>query len=146
MDTLIAANRYYREGRFDAAKAACLAVAATEPSNAEALERLGAIALLENLCGEARRLFEEALRNRPSYRRFWPMTADLDYRIAMTHYREDNFGAASTHFRRAAGPIAIGPFRELKALADRAELLADGDSYVVEGPEETRIAFLATDP
>lgn len=143
---MTAMNRHYLEGRFDAAKAACLAATAIEPSNAEALDRLGAIALLENRCGEARRLFEEALRNRPPYRRFWPMTAELDYRIAMTHYREDDFGAASVHFRRAAGPISIGPFRELKALADQAELLADGDSYIVEGSEETRIAFLATDP
>lgn len=146
MKELVSANKHYLEGRFAEARVACLEAIAIAPSNAEAWERLGAIALLQNQCGEARRFLEEASRSRPAYRRFWPMTAELDYRIAMTHYREDNFGAASAHFRKAAGPIAIGPFRDLQALADQAALFADGNSYVVEGPEQTRIAFLVTDP
>lgn len=144
--SLATANQHYLEGRFDKAGAAYRDVIAGEPSNVEALERLGTIALLQNECGEAQHFLEEASRSRPSYRRYWPMTADLDYRIAMTHYRKDEFGAASTRFRKAAGPLAIGPFRELRALADHTALLANGPCYVIEGPEEGRVAFLATDP
>lgn len=143
---LATANQHYLEGRFDEARAAYQNVIAIEPSNAEALERLGAIALVQNNCGEAQRFFEEASHSRPSYRQFWPMTADLDYRLAMTHYRQDEFGAASARFRKAAGPMAIGPFRELRALADHTALLAESPCYVIEGAEENRVAFVATDP
>ena len=143
---LATANNHYLQGRFDEAKAAYLNAVAADPSNFEALERLGMIALLENQSGEARRLFGVALRQRPSYRRLWPFTADLAYRIAMTHYREDDFGGAASWFRKAAGPIAIGPFRDLKALACQSALLANGESYDVEGPDKTQIDFLTTDP
>lgn len=143
---LATANNHYLQGEFDEAKAAYLAAVAADPSNNEALERLGMIALLENRCGKSRRLFGEALRQRPFYRRSWPLTTDLAYRIAMTHYREDDFGGAAAWFRKAAGPIAIGPFRDLQALAYQSALLANGESYAIEGPDETHIDFLATDP
>lgn len=48
MGNLIAANSHYTQGRFEEGKAAYLGAVADEPSNTEALERLGTIALLEN--------------------------------------------------------------------------------------------------
>jgi hypothetical protein len=140
------AHALYFQGKFDEAKAAYLEITGTDSTNAAALEGLGQIALWENQCQEAEHRFKQALHHRPWYRQFWPFHAQLKYRLALTYYRQDSFRAAAECFREAAGPVAIGPFQYLKALADQAALFDDDASYVIEGPEQTKVGFLATDP
>lgn len=143
---LDAADVIYREGKFTEAEAAYLKAKELAPENAIVLERLGTIALWNNHPEEAERYFEEALRHTPWYENFWPFNAQLKYRLAMTYYRQDRFAKAAQLIREAAGPIAIGPFRELKALGQQADLFADETPYVIEGPEQSRIDFVVTDP
>ncbi len=140
------AESLYLQGRFDEAKAAFLEVAQRDPTNAAALERLGTIALWENQCDEAKERFGKAWRHRAWHRRHWPFDSQIKYRQALMHYRQDQFASAAMCFRSAAGPLAIGPFRDLKALAAQTALLSGEEAYAVEGPAQTRIAFLATDP
>jgi hypothetical protein len=140
------AGTLYHQGRFDEAKAAYLNLAERDPTNSATLKQLGTIALWENQCAEAQRRFEDAWRHRGWLERCWPFNAELKYRLGLTHYRQDQFVTAASCFREAAGPLAIGPFRELKALAAQTALFGSNAAYGVEGPEQTRIPFLATEP
>jgi tetratricopeptide (TPR) repeat protein len=143
---LNAADVIYREGRFAKAEAAYLKVKELDPANAIVLERLGTIALWNNHLEEAERYLEDALRHTPWYRDFWPLNTQLKYRLAMNYYRQYRFAKATQLFRDAAGPIAIGPFRELKALSQQAALFVDETPHAIEGPEQSQIDFLVTDP
>lgn len=140
------AHALYLQGRFNDAKAAYLQIVASDSGNAAVLERLGEIALWENQCSQAQHLFEQALHDRPWHSRFWPLDAQLKYRLALTHYRRDSFATAARWFRQAAGPFPIGPLRELKALEQQAALFDTDATYAVEGPEETTVPFVVTDP
>lgn len=140
------ADALYAQGRFDDAKAACLEIVARDPHDAAAFERLGTIALAQNNCDEARRFHAQAARHRSWLRRFWPFNAALNYQRALTEHREHRFATASTWLRRASGPLAFGQFRDLKALATQFALFGDAGACTVEGPAQTRVDFLATDP
>ena len=129
------ADILYVQGRFDEAKAVYLEGAERDLTDAAMLERLGTIALWGNQCDEARHRFEEALRHRPWHGRRWPFDAQITFRLAVAHYRQDRFSTASSWFRRAAGPLAIGPFRDLKSLAEQTALFDDHTAYAAEGPE-----------
>jgi Aspartyl protease len=140
------ASALYRQGKFDEAKAAYLRLAERDPANAATLQQLGTIALWENRCEQAQRLFEAASGHRGWLGRRWPFNAELNYRLGLTHYRQDRFATAASYFRAAAGPLAIGPFQELHGLAAQTALFGNETPYEIEGPAQTRIPFLATDP
>ena len=66
--------------------------------------------------------------------------------MAMTYYRMDHFPQSAQLFKEAAGPIPLGPFRDTKALGEHLALFGKETPYLVEGPEETRVGFVITDP
>jgi hypothetical protein len=140
------AEAVYREGKFSEAEAAYLKAKELAPENALILERLGEIALWNNRADEAERYLGEALRNKPWYENFWPLSSQLKYRLAMTEYRRDRFAQAAQYFREAAGPIAFGPLQELKALGQHTALFANETPYSIEGPAQSRVNFIVTDP
>jgi hypothetical protein len=86
------------------------------------------------------------LRTVPWYANVWPLTSDLKYRLSQAYYRRDRFTDAATIIREAAGPISIGPFKDLDALGRQMELFAGQTPYEIEGPEQSRIEFVITDP
>lgn len=142
---LQAAEADYRAGRFSQAETAFLNVHARDPNNATAIERLGTIALWRNRAEEAARYFEQALDRASGLTKAWPFNVQLKTQLAMTYYRQDRLAEAARLFKEAAGPIALGPFRELQALG-RHLALAGREPYAIEGPEEARIDFVITDP
>lgn len=143
---LEAANANYREGKFTEAKAAYLEVKELDPKNTQVLEHLGTIALWNNRPEQAEQYFKEALHYAPWLQKLWPFNIQLKTSLAMTYYRMDNFPESARLFKEAAGPVVLGPFRDIKALGQQLALFGKETPYIIEGPEETRIDFVITDP
>jgi hypothetical protein len=141
-----AAETAYHAGRFAEAEAAYLEAQALAPENALILGRLGEIALWNNRPEEAENYLSEALRHTRWYKNIWPLNAQLKYRLATANYRRDRFAQAAPYFRQAAGPIALGPFQDLKALGQHTAFFANETPYAIEGPGQSRVAFVVTDP
>ncbi len=136
----------YYAGRFMGAREALTKAQALDSNQPLILSRLGDLALLDNRPDLAIGWYRQAQIHTPWYENVWPLNADLKRRLAMAEYRRDGFAEAARYFREAAGPIAIGPFSQLKALGTQAADLASAPAYVINGPHETRIPFAATDP
>ncbi|MCX8129646.1 MAG: aspartyl protease family protein [Clostridia bacterium] len=143
---LNAADELFRHGRLTEAEAAYKEIREMTPDNVILLGRLGILALWNNKTEEAEKMLKSALHNIPWYQSFWPFTAELDFKLAMTYYRKNDFKKAAEQFKKAAGPIALGSFKQLKALESQAKLFEDDEAYIIEGPEESRIDFIRTDP
>ena len=143
---LAVGDSLYQEGRFDEAEAAYLNALALAPGNAAALEKLGLISLWRNDTGEAENYFIDALNHTPWYRNFWPLNTNLKYHLGMTYLRQDRFEDLTQLFQEARGPVAIGPFRDLDAFGKQMALFGNESPYTIEGPDETRIDFVITDP
>lgn len=140
------AGAAYRAGQFEGAASLYRQAHSLEPRSPLILEQLGNIALLDNQADEAVAYFEEAIRKSPWPTNLWPLNAQRKTRLAMAYYRRDRFAEASRLFRQASGPIPVGPFRELRTLAEHTELFADRKPYRIDGPSESRIPFVVTDP
>ncbi len=140
------ADAAYHAGRFAEAGESYAAITKLDPKNAFALERLGTIALWNNRPDEAVEYLEKALRQASGAQKLWPFNTQLNLRMAMAHYRADHFPEASKFFKQAAGPIALGPFRQIDALGKWLAAFGAGQPYLIEGPDETRIEFVMTDP
>jgi predicted aspartyl protease len=136
----------YQEGRSDEAEVAYLNALALAPGNPAALEKLGLISLWRNDTQEAESYFIDALNHTPWYRNFWPLNTNLKYHLGMTYLRQDRFSDLTQLFYEARGPIAIGPFRDLDSFGKQMELFGNEAPYTIEGPDETRIDFVITDP
>lgn len=143
---LEAGDTLYQEGRFNKAEAAYLNALKLAPENATVLEKLGLIALWRNDTEEAESYFVDALDHTPWYRNFWPLNINLKYRLGMTYLRQDRFADLAELFSEARGPVAIGPLRDLDAFGKQMALFENETPYIVEGPNETRIDFVTTDP
>ena len=143
---LEAADILYQEGKFDRAEVAYLNALELAPGNATILEKLGLIALWRNDTEEAESYFVQALSHTPWYRNYWPLNTNLKYNLGMTYLRQDRFSDLAQLFKDARGPVAIGPFRDLDAFGKQMALFGDETPYLVEGPNETRIDFITTDP
>lgn len=140
------ADDAYRQGHFTEAEAAYLHALEAAPADTKVLQRLGTLALWHNRTEQAEDYLLRALDSAPVWRRFWPLNAELKSRLALTCYRMDRFADAARWFDEAAGPVALGPFRELDSHA-RALRLFDGlVPYALEGPDESQIPFVITDP
>jgi tetratricopeptide (TPR) repeat protein len=143
---VMSAAAAYRAGKFSEASAAYSTVTQLDPKNASAREHLGAISLWNNHPDEAIGHLKEALRLTTGLQKLWPLNAQLNVRLAMAHYRADRFPQASTFFKQAAGPIALGPFRQLEALANWLAIFDAELPYAIGGPAETRIELVVIDP
>jgi len=141
-----AADEAYRQGRFPEAEAGYLRVLEAAPADAALLERLGNLALWHNRAQQAEDYLLRALHSTTMWRRLWPFNAELKSRLALTYYRMDRFADAARLFDEAAGPIALGPFRELSSYARTLRLFDDVIPYALEGPDESEVPFLITDP
>jgi predicted aspartyl protease len=82
----------------------------------------------------------------PWLQKLWPFNIQLKTSLAMTYYRQDRFPEAARLAKEAAGPIPVGPFGEIKAIYKQLALFGQETPYVVEGPNETRVDFVITDP
>lgn len=145
-DLVRQAGAAYRAGQFDDAAELYRQAHAIDPESPLILEQLGALALLGNQADEAVAYLEQAARNVSWPASLWPLDAQRKTRLAMAYYRQDRFADASRLFRQASGPIPVGPFRDLRTLADHTALFADRQPYRVEGPEQSRVPFVVTDP
>jgi hypothetical protein len=143
---LEAGDSLYRQGKFDEAEAVYLNVLKLTPGNAATLEKLGLISLWRNDTEEAESYFIDALSHTPWYRNFWPLNTNLKYHLGMTYLRQDRFTDLAQLFREAKGPVAMGPFRDLDAFGKQMALFGNETPYTIEGPQETRIDFVITDP
>jgi len=143
---LDSANMAYVEGNFTEAETLYGRALELSPKNPVVLERLGSLALWKNETQDAERFLSDALKAMPWYEKYWPFTATIKYRLGMTCYRRDRFTEASRYFNDAAGPLSIGPFKELKAMGRHASFLGGNPTYVIEGPGESRLPFVLTDP
>jgi predicted aspartyl protease len=143
--TLKTAQTAYQDGKFSEAQAAYSSVAQLDPKNVTALEYLGALALGNNHPDEAVGHLKQALTHAAGLQRVWPFSAQVKARLGMAYYRADRFAEAARFFTEAAGPVALGPFKQLAALG---KWLADftEQPYIIEGPDETRVDFVITDP
>ena len=141
-----AGDALYRQGRFQAAEAAYLDALELAPENAAVLEKLGLVALWRNDPAAAEGYFESALSHTPWYRNFWPLNTNLKYNLGLAYLRQDRFEDVARLFREARGPVAIGPLRDLDALGRQMELFGSEAPYQIEGPEDSRIDFVITDP
>ncbi len=143
---LQAGDVLYKEGRFEKAEVAYQNALKLAPQNATVLEKLGLIALWSNSTEQAERFFVQALDHTPWYRNIWPLNTNLKYRLGMTYLRQDRFADLARLFRAARGPVAIGPLSDLDAFGNQIALFGNEKPYIIEGPNETRIEFVTTDP
>lgn len=136
----------YRDGQFSVAEQLYSQAHELDPRNPAILTRLGEIALWKNQTETAHRYFEDALRHTSWLGQKWPLNIQLKSALAMTYYRQDRFREASKCFRQAAGPLAIPPFRDLKAMGAQLALFDTHTPYRIEGAETASIPFTQTDP
>jgi len=140
------AEERYRSGRFAEAEAEYLRIFESAPHNATLLERLGILALWRNAPGQATHYLTRALAGASWWRRLWPFNIELRSRLGLAYYRADRFADAARVFDEAAGPVPTGSLRNLRAYS-RALALFDGVTpYRIDGPEQTVVPFIMTDP
>lgn len=145
-NTLAQANKLYQDGQFPQAQALYEALLAQYSDDTRLLFHLGQIALLNNNSQQAEQYFQHAYEQSGWWGHRWPMNATIASRIALSYYRADNFKQVAYWYKKAKGPLAIGPFKEIKALARQAEAMSDSAPYVINGPAITTIKFIKTDP
>ena len=143
-ESLENAGLLYKMGEFDRAKNIYKKYYDNNTKKPEVLERLGNITLFENKPHEAEKYFLQALEN--SSIKFWPFSANLKVRLALTYLRMDNYAEAVKYFEEAAGPLPMGPFKQISALAHQFEMFAADSAYIVDGPEQSHIKFVTRDP
>lgn len=132
-ERLAAANALYRAGDFNQAEQHYLELQQIEPTRMDVLTRLGEITLWKNCADEAEQYFKKALYHGSWLARQWPFSAQLKTSLAMTYYRQDRFAQAALCFKEAAGPLPLGPFRDLQALATQLALFKGLTPYRIEG-------------
>jgi tetratricopeptide (TPR) repeat protein len=141
-----AANIAFAEGDFPKAESAYAKANLLASGNPQILRQLGLLALYENRVQDAERFFQEALQAAPWYTNIWPLTSDLKYRLSMVYYRQDRFADAAPLMKEAVGPLALGPLKDLQGFQKQMELFGDETPYRIDGPDETKVDFLRTDP
>ncbi|WP_455212582.1 aspartyl protease family protein [Kaarinaea lacus] len=144
--TVQSAQEFYKQGKFELAEQYFLALNESQPNNSAFLEYLGCLALWKNHTQRAEQYFLQAKECLPIYKNIWPLTAQLNTRLGMTYYRQDRFAEAARQFKQAAGPFPIGPFAGVNNLAKHFSMFKNQATYVIEGPLESSIDFIFTDP
>jgi len=140
------ADNAYTAGRFDDARAAYRQVVETSPNQARAWQRLGLIALWKNELTQAESCLQTAKERGSWWARHWPMNIELDYHLALTYRRAGRIREAASLLDKAAGPLPVGPLKSLQIYADQLALFHDETFYRIDGPADTTIPFIITDP
>lgn len=144
--TLAEANKLYKSGHFPQAQIIYEALLTKDENNNQILFQLGQISLLNNNTDNALHYFQRAYDNSGWFGKRWPIRTQTAARIAIAYYRQDDFANAAKWYRLAAGPIAFGPFKELRAFQKQTEDFGDSQPYIISGPSSTEIAFIQLDP
>lgn len=108
--------------------------------------QLGLIALWRNDLASAESYLKAAREDGPWWTRHWPVTAQIDSRLALACIRAGRVHEAAAILREAAGPLPWGPFHQLQVSADQLALFDDNTFYNIEGPDEIVVPFISTDP
>ena len=145
-EKLESANELFSNGDFYESERILLKVIKSDPGNVEVLEKLGTISLWKNNTEKAERYFKEAINRKSWFGNIWPFNAQLKYRLASTYLRADRLKEAAFLFSKAAGPFAIGPFKELSVKGRQLALFGKDAPYIIEGEDETNIEFVVLDP
>jgi len=140
------ADEQYREGRFEEAERLYREVTAAVPDSVEAWERLGLLSLMRNDLAGATAHFANADRHRSWFARRWPLNVQSSFHRALVHVRAGRMHDAAMLLDQAAGPFPFGPLREIKVRARQSALFGNKVPYRIEGPAETIVPFVTTDP
>lgn len=140
------ADAAYSAGRFAEAQALYRMALDAQPGMGRIEGQLGLIALWRNDLAAAENYLKAAREDGPWWTRHWPITAQIDYRLALAYGRAGRVRDAATMWRKAAGPLPYGPFKPLKVNADQLALFDDTTFYHIEGPSEAVVPFVITDP
>ncbi len=140
------ADSTYRKGDFSKAEQLYREALPMQPARGRIAGQLGLIALWRNDLRSAENYLKTAKAESPWWARYWPISAQLDYRLALTYIRDGQVYEAADILRKAAGPLPWGPFHQLRVSADQLSLFDDADFYMIEGPDEIAVPFIVTDP
>lgn len=144
--TLPAAHAHYRAGRFAEAEQMYQQLHRQQPTHPGILTRLGTLALWRNQLAVAEQHFRAALAHTPWLMRRFPFTLELYSLLALTAVRQGDFARAARDYHQAAGPVPVGPLRDLQALSRQCALFGDTVPYQVTGPATAHIPLIRTDP
>jgi len=145
-ENLESANALFSNGEFTKAENTLLKLIHSNPESVEILEKLGTIALWKNDTEKAKSYFKKALKEKSWLSNYWPLNAQLKYRLASTYFRDDAFKKAAALFTEAGGPVAIGPFKELSEKGKQLALFGEETPYSIEGDAITMVEFVVLDP
>ena len=140
------ANTLYQQGQFDKAERQLREVIKTTSDDATALDLLANISLWKNSLTEAQYYFDEADKHHSWFARHWPMHTQRRVRQAITASRMNRYDLATQYLKQAAGPLAIGSFKELKVRAAQAALFTKQGAYRIEGDSVAQLEFVVADP
>jgi len=140
------ADEQYREGRFEEAERLYREAVVAKPDQAKAWERLGILALWRNDLAGATAHFANADRHKNWFARHWPLNVQSSLHRALVHVRTGRMREAARLLDQAAGPFPFGPLREIRLRARQSALFGDKTPYRLEGPAETIIPFVTTNP
>ena len=140
------ADTAYAEGDFANAERLYREALDIDPDDARLLEKLGTLSLWKNDLAKAEFYLKAAQARQSWLSRRWPLNVQPRFRLATTYIRANKWQDAATLLNQAAGPWPVGPFKELKVRAEQAALFAEDNAYRIEGPGETDIPFVITDP
>ncbi len=136
-----AAEQLFRGGKFGAAAKRYAEVVAAHPDDAEAVRRLGEIALLANRLDEAGRWLDKALALKPD-------ESDVKVLRAEVFYRRDQFGRAAAALDgvdTARNALVINQFPTLNVA--KLNSFEGQTPYLVDGAgSSNRLELLRTDP
>ena len=129
---LSTADSHYRQGQFVDAERIYQELHDNNLEHAGILTRLGEIALWKNQPRAAETHFKSASFNTTWIANIWPLCIHRDTLLAMSYYRQNRFSEAALLFRKAAGPLPLGPFHDLKAIANQLSLFDDCVPYSIK--------------
>jgi len=129
-DELKQAERLFREGRFDQAEKAYRQVLAGDESNAEAVLRVGELALMANRFEEAERFLSRAAAIDPNNERAASLLAEV-------YYRQDDFHKAAPLLAKAGRTVSAQKLESFKN---------ETPNQVIGAKDVSHIPFLQTDP
>jgi hypothetical protein len=144
--SLTEAEALYRAGKFAEAERVYQRLRQDTSNNAHILTRLGELTLWQNQTDAASEYLRAAQQQASWIGKRWLLNIQRKSALAMTYYRQDRFPQAAQAFHEAAGPLAIGPLRDLKAMGDQLALFGTETPYRIEGTESVTIPFTQTDP
>lgn len=140
------ADKLYNSGRFAEAMAAYKQALHTQSNNPQLLQKIATLALWENNTEQALVYLQQAVQQTGWWGQRWPMSAQLSYRLGSAYFRADDYANAAEWYKRAAGPLAVGPLKPLRAMQMQAEAFGDTRPYQISGTKQANLPFIMLDP